>query len=81
MYRALPPTVMNIWCKCGQCGLNHSGVTTLTRCYDLEGQGRDHEDEGQGHIINSILPPSMMHIWTEFGKCGLNHSRVIELTR
>ena len=31
--------MIHIWRKYGECGLNHSGVIALRRCYDLEGQG------------------------------------------
>ena len=45
----LAHTMMHTWCEYGECSLNRSGVVRLTRCYDLEGEGHDLEDEGQGH--------------------------------
>ena len=49
MNRVLAATMMHILCEYGESSLNGLGVIALTRCYDLEGQGHDLEDEGQGH--------------------------------
>ena len=72
------PTMMHIWCEYGQCNLNRSEVIALTRCYNLEGQGHDREDEGQGHpqyIAFLSLP------LCEYGESSLNRSGDILLTR
>ncbi len=54
MDRFLAPTMIHICCKFGECGLNRSGVIVLTRSYNLEGQGHDLQDEGQGHPYSNI---------------------------
>ena len=50
MNRVLVPTMMHMWCEYGECSLKHFRLITLTRCYDLEGQGHDLEDESQGDL-------------------------------
>ena len=49
MTRVLACTMMHILFEYGECSLNCAGVIALTRSYDLEGQGHDLKDEGQGH--------------------------------
>ena len=41
--------MVHIWYEYGEFSLNRSQVIVLKRCNDLEGQGHDLEDEGQGH--------------------------------
>ena len=43
MNRVLAPTIMHTWCEYGEC--LYPGVIRPTRCFDLEDQGRDLEDE------------------------------------
>ena len=49
MNSVLATTMVHILCEYGESSLNCLGLIMLTRCYDLEDQGHDLEDEGQGH--------------------------------